>query len=75
MQSRTVEDLIKAVGGRKAAAGLTGSGGYAPYKWPKIGIPEKHWPVFIEHAGASPDEIFAANQRARAASKEKGEAA
>ncbi len=35
------------------------------YDWPRIGIPEKHWPVMIRLAETSPQELHEANEVAR----------
>ncbi len=43
----------------------------AVYKWPNIGIPDRHWPVIIKLAEVSPDELFFANCKARKVSPAK----
>lgn len=64
----TIPDLIKRAGG--ATAIQRGSRGEvsaaAVYKWPKIGIPDRHWPLIISLTGATADELLSANQIARA---------
>ncbi|WP_415279280.1 carph-isopro domain-containing protein [Brucella sp. BZ] len=37
----------------------------AVYKWPNIGIPDRHWPIIIKLAEVSPDDLFFANCKAR----------
>lgn len=67
---RTVSDIIKDAGG--AAAISDASSGKvtveAIYKWPKIGIPDRHWPIVLPLANATADEMLAANVAARAPS-------
>jgi len=64
---RTVSDIIQSAGGPAAIANA--SGGRitidAVYKWAKIGIPDRHWPVVMPLAEASADEMLAANVLAR----------
>jgi hypothetical protein len=64
---RTIEQIIAAAGGPKAieAAGQSAFKVDAVYKWPTIGIPDRHWPILIELAEATPAELFAANRVAR----------
>ena len=63
----TVRSIIASAGG--AAAIETASNGSlqrgAVYKWPQIGIPDRHWPLLMRLSGASADEMLAANQLAR----------
>ncbi|WP_375142885.1 hypothetical protein [Pelagibacterium sp. 26DY04] len=37
----------------------------AVYKWPKIGIPDRHWPTIIRLAGCTAQDLFEANLAAR----------
>lgn len=37
----------------------------AVYKWAKIGIPDRYWPLLIRLADASADELMAANVEVR----------
>lgn len=32
-----------------------------PRKWPKIGIPSRHWPIIIELSKVTPAQLLAAN--------------
>lgn len=64
---RTVSEIIDAAGGPKAISEASG-GKVKPdavYKWPSIGIQDRHWPILIERANATPEELFAANLSAR----------
>lgn len=64
---RTILEIIKAAGGHQAVSAATG-GKIKPdavRKWPQIGVPDRHWPVLIELAQATPDELFEANRVAR----------
>lgn len=60
---RTIRDIIKAAGGPSAIA--QASEGEvtidAIYKWPNIGIPDRHWPIVMPLAEATADEMLAAN--------------
>jgi hypothetical protein len=71
---RTIEEIITAAGGARAiseASGPADDAGKRPltydavYKWSKIGVPDRHWPLLISMAKASPDELFEANKLAR----------
>lgn len=64
---RTIEKIIEDAGGAKAieAAGNQAFKVDAVYKWPTIGIPDRHWPILIKLASATPDELFEANRLAR----------
>jgi len=67
--ARTVQQIIEKAGGASAIA--EASKGKitteAVYKWPKIGIPDRHWPIVLPLAGATADEMMAANIAARSA--------
>ena len=64
---RTIPDIIKDAGGASAIAGASDGRVSidAIYKWPKIGIPDRHWPLVLPLAKASADELMAANLMAR----------
>jgi hypothetical protein len=66
---KTVKDIIEAAGGPKVVAEACGPSVSvdAVYKWPRIGIPDRHWPHILPLAGASAAEMLAANIAARAA--------
>lgn len=63
----TISKIIKASGG--AAVIADASGGAikkdAVYKWPAIGIPDRHWPILINLAGVTAQELYLANVAAR----------
>lgn len=69
---RTISQIIEAAGGPQVVSAaipprpdgkkMTSD---AVRKWPQIGIPDRHWPVLIELAQATPDELFEANRTAR----------
>lgn len=69
---RTVAEIIKDAGGARAIADASvGSiaGAIKPdavYKWPSIGIPDRHWPTIIGLTGCTPKELYDANVAARA---------
>lgn len=68
---RNIPEIIKAAGGpRKLHEHITARGTKftidAIYKWPTIGIPDRHWPLLIKLAKATPEELFKANSAARA---------
>jgi hypothetical protein len=69
---RTIREIIEAAGGPSAIAEAS-SGSVtveAVYKWPKIGIPDRHWTFILPLAGATADEMLAANVAARAETAE-----
>lgn len=68
MENRSkIPDIIKRAGG--AAAIEAASGGEvtaaAAYKWQKIGIPDRHWPLIMRLTGVTADELLQANIDAR----------
>lgn len=73
---RTIAEIIKDAGGarkiQEASGGTFTSD--AVYKWHEIGIPDRHWPLLVDLAQATPDELFEANIKARS-SKQEGAAA
>lgn len=76
---RTIEQIITACGGpegiEKASGTKVGRKGdtvpglshWAVRKWLSTGIPEKHWPLVQNLSSATVDELYGANQLARAA--------
>lgn len=62
---RDVRQLIRDGGGYIAISLRCGLGPTAAKQWPRIGIPEKHWPVVMEVTGASAEELHVANRAAR----------
>lgn len=69
----SVTEIIELAGGAAVIAGA--SRGRikkdAVYKWPNIGIPDRHWPIIIRLADVSPDELYFANCKARKSLSEK----
>lgn len=65
----TIKEIIKLSGGAKAIAdAIDGLKPDAVYKWPSIGIPDRHWPVIISLApDITPQVLFEANVQARSA--------
>ena len=68
---RNIKQIIAEAGGPKkiAAASRTTDSpitAKAVYDWPAIGIPERHWAIFIRLARATTDELHKANLRVRA---------
>jgi hypothetical protein len=64
---RTISEIIKDSG---SARGISeASNGEitkdAVWKWPTIGVPDRHWPLLIQLSGATPDELYEANRLAR----------
>ena len=59
--------IIETAGGRDEIANATGVTADAIYKWPKIGIPDRHWGDLIRLSGnkLTPAILHAANQKAR----------
>lgn len=72
---RTIQEIIKAAGGTTAIheASVKLNAGDdkkalskdAIYKWPSIGIQDRHWPLLMSLTDTSPEELFAANVKAR----------
>lgn len=64
---RSISDIIKDAGGASAIADASDGkvSVDAIYKWPKIGIPDRHWPIILPLASATADEMLAANLAAR----------
>lgn len=64
---RTITEIIKAAGGPRGVSDASDGAVKkdAVYKWPGIGVPDRHWPLLIELAGATPDELYQANLAAR----------
>jgi hypothetical protein len=64
---RTVADIIKAAGGPRNISSKSGGevSMEAVYKWSKIGIPDRHWPLVLPLAEATAEEMLAANVAAR----------
>lgn len=64
----TVDEIIKLAGGAAKIAGESADAikADAVYKWPKIGIPDRHWPLIIRLAPEiTPQQLFEANITAR----------
>jgi hypothetical protein len=64
---RTVAQIISDAGGAAAIADAS-QGAIkkdAVYKWPTIGIQDRHWPLLMSLTEVSAEELFAANQAAR----------
>lgn len=68
---KSIRELLLAAGGYKAVAEMCGVSHSAVKHWPKIGIPQKHWDVFIDAAGATAEELHHATGQARARSVER----
>lgn len=74
---RTITEIIKAAGGttaiHEASVRLSQESGDrsltkdAIYKWPTIGIQDRHWPLLMSLTDTTPEELFEANRKARSA--------
>lgn len=67
---KSIHAIIEAAGGFAAVAQACREGNSkltidAVYKWPTIGIPDRHWPYIMPLAGATAEEMLAANLFAR----------
>ncbi len=64
---RLLSEIIEAAGGPKAIEEASGGAirRDAVYKWPVIGVRDRHWHILIELAGACPEELYRANLVAR----------
>lgn len=74
---RSISEIIKAAGGAGAisAASQGAVTTEAVYKWPKIGIPDRHWPLVMPLSGATAEELLQANIAARDPAPEQAGAA
>lgn len=69
--TRSIREIVKLAGGVHAIAEASQTtdrpvGFEAVYKWSKIGIDERHWPLLLARvAKLTPAELFAANQAVR----------
>lgn len=63
----TITQIIKQAGGATAIAEASAGAikKDAVYKWPSIGVPDRHWPILIERAGVTAEQLYAANLAAR----------
>lgn len=63
----TIAEIIKKAGGPAAIAeaSLGAIKKDAVYKWPSIGVPDRHWPILIERAGVTAEQLYSANLAAR----------
>lgn len=66
----TVSELIKRAGGveKISALSMTTDAPVTPsavHKWRANGIPELHWPIFIDQTGVSVEMIYRANEALR----------
>lgn len=67
----SVPSIIKKAGGPKLLCAALNESGFevttaATHKWKNAGIPERYWAVVISRTGLRPEEIYSANERARA---------
>ena len=66
-QNLTVSQIIKMAGGAEAIAEAS-DGAFkkdAVYKWPSIGVPDRHWKILMDRAGVTEAQLYAANLAAR----------
>ena len=63
----TIPEIIKRAGGPPAIERESGGSvtAEAAYKWPKIGIPDRHWSLIMRLTAVTADQLFRANQAAR----------
>ena len=71
LRMRNLRQIIDGAGGPKRIAGASLNTKWpisakSIYDWPQIGIPDRHWPILIELASATPEELYEANRSARA---------
>lgn len=70
-ENLSISDIIKRAGGPEAIAARANGklSRWAVYKWPSNGIPASHWPILIELAKVTANELLAANVAARSAAE------
>lgn len=76
---RSIQDIVRDAGGATKVAGVLSerdgttreSKVNVIFKWYANGVPDKHWPAFIEMEWASANELLAANEAARAAKQDR----
>jgi len=66
----TITEIIERAGGPGAIARACVAAGAkltkdAVYKWPHIGIPDRHWPIIIALTSCDPLSLYIANCAAR----------
>ncbi|GAA0603412.1 hypothetical protein [Paenochrobactrum glaciei] len=67
----SINDIIKKAGGAASIA-LMSKGAVkkdAVYKWPSIGIPDRHWAPIIKATGLQAADLYQANLNARKTKK------
>ena len=67
----SVSDIIKKAGGAASIA-LMSKGAVkkdAVYKWPSIGIPDRHWEPIIKATGLDVSDLYRANLNVRKGKK------
>jgi len=64
---RSLSEIIEAAGGPRGIESASDGAitRDAVYKWPSIGIPDRHWEVLIPLAASTPEELYRANRAAR----------
>ncbi len=69
----TVKEIIKLAGGAAKIAEASAASvipekvsAEAVWKWPKIGIPDRHWPIIRGLCDVTAEELYQANVAARA---------
>lgn len=63
----TIQDIIERAGGPEKIAGAIGAKHWAVRKWPKNGIPEKHWAALRGLTDIPIEQLHAANELIRIA--------
>lgn len=68
---RNITDIIKAAGGAKAIHEASNGAitRDAVYKWPSIGVPDRHWVLLMSLTETSADELYSANRMARSSTE------
>jgi hypothetical protein len=64
-----IAGIVRRAGGAAsiAAASAGAVTADAVYKWRRIGIPDRHWPLLMSLSGVTADELVRANRAARGA--------
>jgi hypothetical protein len=72
IDTKSIPEIIKAAGGAKAIHEASNGAVTrdAVYKWPSIGIPDRHWVLLMSLTETSAEELHLANRLARSTAED-----